>query len=576
MTGGIDGLARAAPVLAELDGDLGRLTASTEGDFLAIGDTLGRAVTAFGGLAGQFDDLAGHLHSHDSGSVAAALERVMDSIKALGSQQQGGTAENLRHLDQAAAELGKRLGVLGKIIGEIGALAINGKIQAASVSAAGIDFSVFTTEIGRLGTMAEATAQQAGRRLVMVRGAVAEALSAAAAFEAKEGRELEAVRNRIQSSLEVISERRRAAARAAEDVAARTSAIAQRVASTVGELQINDNVCQRIEHVRSGLRDMAAMARGEVGGSDRLAGGMCRLLADQLTGGGAEYGDQVEGLLRNLSALSGDAAAIGDDTERAFGSANGGLFLSQVEQDMRRAAELLAALDAGRAQAAGVVAAVAENFRAMAEDLSSIRSIDADMRIMGLNATFKCGRLGGSGRALGVVAQELRACSKRTEDCTRSLVEVLDNALAATEALVSASAADSAGETPLTVMTASLDALTAMSADMAGALERMRAGCDGIAADLRHTVAEVDVHLRLKRIVGAAAGRLGEVSRPLAAMGEPDDGDHQIVADLMYPRYTMDQERHIHNAFAGHHAIRVAAPVSAAVPADETLDDLLF
>lgn len=576
MTDGTGGLARAAPALAALDDDLGRLTASTEGDFLAIGDTLGRAVAAFGGLAGQFDGLAGHLHSHDSGSVAATLERVMDSIRALSCQEQGGTADSLRHLDQSAAELGKRLAALGKIIGEIGALAINGKIQAASVSAAGIDFSVFTTEIGRLGAMADATAQQAARRLVSVRNAVAEALAAASAFEAKEGRELEAVRNRIQSSLEVISDRRRAAARAAEDVAARSADIARRVASTVGELQINDNVCQRIEHVRSGLRDMAAMARGAAVGSDRLAGGMCRLLADQLTGGGGEYSDQVDGLLRNLSALSGDAAAIGDDTERAFGSADGGLFLSQVEQDMRRAAELLAAYDAGRAHTASVVATVAENFRAMAEDLSSIRSIDADMRIMGLNATFKCGRLGNAGRALGVVAQELRACSKRTEDCTRALVEVLDNALAATEALVKSSAGETAGETPLTVMTASLDALTAMSADMESALQRMRASCDSIAADLGHTVAEVDVHLRLKRIVGAAAGRLGEVSRPLAAAGEPDDGDHQIIADLMYPRYTMDQERHIHNAFAGQHAITVAVQASAPAPVEESLDDLLF
>lgn len=572
--GHLAGLTSVVPALGGIDTALGRLTGSTDQEFLAIGEVLGRGVQVFEGLYGQFSGLAAQFHSDQAGNAAAALESAMAGIQRMATHDSGTSVPLLRRLDEGAAGLERHLAVLAKTIGEIRALAINGKIQAAVVSAAGVDFSVFTTEIGRLGSMAETSTQQAARRMAEVRQAVASALTAASAFEENEGKELAAVRARIDSGLQMMANHRHAAARAADGVAARSQDISVKVAATVGQLQINDNVSQRIEHVRAAVRDLAGLAERETA-TPSMLGGACRLLSQQLEGGAADYRADVDGLIANLSALGSDAAAILSDAERTFASSSGGVFVTEIEQDVRRAAELLAAYAARRDQTRGVVGAVTRSFNAMAEDLSAIRSVDADLRIMGLNATLKCGRLGPGGRALGVVAQELRGCSKRTEDCTHAIADMLDRALQDSDTLAAASGEHAASGDSATqeVMMASLAALSGLAASMSGALDQLRRQCRDVADELTGVAGGIDVHRRLQAVLGESVERLAAIAQPLEAEGAPDGADHQAIADLLAPRYTMEQERRIHQRFAHGHDVVMAE----AAPATETaVDDLFF
>jgi len=584
-------LSRISSALAALDVSLSQLTGTADQEFLGIGDALGRAVGVFGRLAGNFADLAGQLHSHDAGSAAAALERAILGIQQISVGEQNRTGTLLVELDAGAAEVEKHLGQLARIIGEVGALAINGKIQAALVTTAGVDFSVFTTEIGRLGQLAESSTKEAAGRITLVRSAVASALEAASSFERNEAKELETIRSRIETSLALLAERRRDAAAAADAVVARSQQISQRVANTVGELQINDNVSQRLDHIRTALRATEALASStpmtepgcealsDIPDSRRIAviGGICRLLSAQLGGGSADYHGEVEGLIRNLSALAADAAGIQAEAETTFGGVGGGLFITEIERDVRRATELLATYGAGRDRTRLVVKAVSESFRAMAGDLAAIRSIDADMRIMGLNATLKCGRLGNEGRALGVVSHELRASSKRTEDCTHGIAALLENALALSEALAAAAADDKDHEAalPMEVMAGSLAALSHLGESMSNALAELRHETSGVSSALSEVAVGIQIHRRFKAIAEDGIVRLTALADTLGGEADVDDAAHEDIVALMAPRYTMDRERLIHQTFAKGHA---EVPITTQTPPGgaEAVDDLFF
>jgi len=558
-------LRQTGATLGELEATLGRLTATADQDFLKIGATLGHSVEVFGRLGGSLSGLAEQLHSHDAGSAVAALEQVADGIGRM-SGGDGRIDSLLGRLEEGAGGVTTRLGLLGRIIGEIGALAINGKIQAALVTATGVDFSVFTTEIGRLGQLAAATTEKAAGRLTEVRAAVASARQASADFERNEAKELEAVRSRIQSSLSVLAERRKRAAMAADSVAAKSRDIAQRIASTVGELQINDSVCQRVEHIREVLRAVGALAAGrpvdepgcqwlnDVPGDRRgsLIGGVSHLLSAQLGGAASDYRTEVEGLIRNLKALAVDAGDILSEAEAAFGGSGGGLFVAEIEQDVRRATELLGVYANARERADSVVVAVSDGFRAMAADLAAIQSIDADMRVMGLNATLKCSRLGNDGRALGVVAHELRACSKRTEDCTHGIAELLKSVLALADTLAAASVEDEEGgaRDPIKIMADSLLALSAMGESMADALAALRSDASQVSSALTETAAGIDIHHRVGTVAKDGSGRLAGMAADLVAEADLDEAAHRDIHRLMQGRYTMDRERIVHQIFA--------------------------
>jgi hypothetical protein len=589
--GNISELQAARSSLVALDEGLGRLTGSADQVFLEIGNALSQSVTIFGTLGGDLTGLAEHLHGQEAGNAVLSLEQAVRNIQKMSSSGDIKVDDLLQKLDSGATEVGKRLALLRAIIVEVRALAINGKIQSSMVKAAGVDFTVFNTEIGRLGQLAEQSVEQVDARLVSVREAISSARAASANFERNEAKELETVRARIETSLAVLAERRKRAAVAADSVAESSKAIARHIASTVSELQINDSVCQRLEHIRLALKTADSLVTGGATLDPRhgwlvelpkdrhplTISALCRLQAGQLKGAAKDYRTEVEGLERNLVALATEAYVILSRAEEAFGGGNGGLFITEIERDIERATSLLAAYGAAHERARSVVATVTECFQAMETDLAAIQSIDADMRVMGLNATLKCGRLGNEGRALGVVAQELRACSKRTEDNSHRIAERLGNVLDLSGALATASKADGNlnSQALIEVMDSSMSALAAMGGRMTDALAGFRADAGGVSKLLAKTAAGIEVHRQVEAASEGGATNLISIADSIAAEMDIDLELHKDMHRLMQPHYTMDAERIIHQTFAKDDS--AAAMIEAAkAKASENVDDMFF
>lgn len=581
---------------ATVDAALGQVTATADHAFLRIGEALSGAVAVFGKLTNGMNGLADQLHGERADRAVASLEQALRGAGRLAENDDQASPLLLR-LNQLTGEAGKQLQQLLRILTEVAALAINGKIQATHVANRGLDFSVFTSEVDRLSKIARAATERAAERLETVSACIASARAAAAGFEHNEGRELAVVRQRLDDSLTQLAARRRMSAEAAETTAARSQQISQRIAVTVAELQVNDNVCQRLEHVRIALKALEKTAVGEsaavAGGrwpaqtpADRrgeLVGAGARLLARQLRGGADDYQREVEGLIRNLKALASDAAAIQAEAGAAFSGGGGGLFMQEMAQDIARAGDLLHAYAAARRRAQDVVDQVSNGFQAMAADLATIRSIDTDMRIMGLNATLKCGRLGDDGRALGVVAHELRAYSKRTEECSRVLSELLAQILELSKSLNAASETELAVEKtiPLEVMSNSVAALEALGGTLTDALAALRRDSDAVSRSLGDTADGVDIHRQLAAATANAAAlleALGAALAPATGDGRPDDAVREDLDRLTAPLYTMERERLLHRIFMGDAAeedMRLPVAAEPAGGADD-IDDLFF
>ncbi|MCW2244420.1 uncharacterized protein YukE [Azospirillum fermentarium] len=564
---------RIAAALTAIGGALGRVTGSADQTFLDIGGTLGRAVDVFGRLSATLAALGDQLHGDDAARAILSMEQAMQATTRL-SEGDNRAAPLLLRLQELTQEAGKQLSGLQGVLGEVAALAINGKIQAVQVAARGLDFSVFTSEVGRLGQLAQQATGQVAIRLHTVNAGIASARTAAADFERNEAAELGSVRQRLTESLSALARRRQMAARAAETVATHSQQVSRRIAATVAELQVNDNVSQRLEHVRTALRTLCTPGAGD----DALAAAAILLQARQLRGGAEDYRAEVEGLIRNLRALAADAAAIQAEAETAFSGSGGGLFMQDIARDIARAGQLLGAYAGARQRIQGVVDQVSQAFQAMAADLAKIRSIDADMRIMGLNATLKCGRLGTEGRALGVVAHELRANSKRTEECTQAIAAILARIMELSGELAAASEAEHAIERtiPLDVMTESADALTALGDSLSAALDTLRAETAAVAQGLGGTAGGITIHHQVASAALDAAARLETlVPADSAAVAGPAVRDE--LARRLQPLYTMERERAIHRALLGGDGLLTPPPAaSPAAQAEDDIDSLFF
>jgi Methyl-accepting chemotaxis protein (MCP) signalling domain len=563
-------------VLGTLIRDLGAVAAPTEAVFLDVGHALATAVTDLQKIEADFGELSDQIDGENALSAVSGIQQAVACIGGLSNSNE----EELTTLGRLADDverLAKRLAALRAVAGEVGVLAMNAKIQASQITIGTADFAVFTVEMARLAGLAQNTIDRARGKVVALADEIGRARKDQDTAIRAGSAELAEIRDRLDCGVAVLAERRRRAVKAVQIVRERSGQEAVHVAESVGQLQINDITCQRIDHVRTALQVLVGVLAQDSSAADNgaLAAAVCRLQQTQLGRTAADYADQVDHLIANLRLMSADARAIVAEAKAAFSDGPGGRtsFAGPLEAHMERANRLLDGFIAARARADAVMEAVHASVADIVGDLSAVTSIDADMQIMGLNATLKCGRLGSHGRALGVIANELRACGKRTEDNAKGVSGLLTEISGTAVALHRT--ADDGGHGRLSTlkdaMTESLARLDALAVLLDTALARLEDCGSRVEQSLDHLAGRIhihhDVHAGLQRVCDTLA-ELGRVDGAMVESGNTRDR----VRELLSAHYTMASERLIHQLTDDGDAIQCAK-----IPNPETdVDDCFF
>jgi hypothetical protein len=566
--------------------DLDRLHRPTEERFLAFAAVLARSKTGLERIGASLASVAERMSGGEAAGVIVRLDEAVAQVVAL-TRSDDGHGASLGILGAKAGEVTSHLARLRKAIDEVRVLAMNAKIQAALLPPGHGEMAVFTVEIARLGNLALDSVDQTEVRLARLRRLLAEASREVATFDAVKAAELNVVQARLQDGLGTISARRAKAAEAAHCIGERSTEVGRHIAACIGEIQINDIASQRISHVSEaiGLLDQVldpARMRdwlAEIAPERRaaLAGAVLRLQAVQLRRTRDEFESRVADLVSHMGKLAESARGVRNLATSALGAHTGGAsFVGELGREVVATRDLLKKMASARRTVRGLTSTTSADFAGMAADLDAIRSIDADMRVMGLNATLRCGRLGRTGLALGVVAQELRNCSKRTEEQARELSASLAGAMELAHSLVDDTQDDAErlSVAAVAAMESSLAALDELGSALDDALRDLHAEVAEVAASLDGAAASFD----FGRSVGETLGEAATALEALADEIDPGRSDPRVVRAeverLLRDHYTMDSERMVHGLFADDPAPH--APPPSARPETDDLDDVFF
>jgi hypothetical protein len=175
---------------------------------------------------------------------------------------------------------------------------------------------------------------------------------------------------------------------------------------------------------------------------------------------------------------------------------------------------------------------------------------------MGLNATLKCGVLGGKGKALNVIAQELRGYANKTVVDSRIIMEALTDIDSAARAMTNASTTDGTTEVGdlLRSMNQSMNVLEAEGQKTEGVLAALGESVESTIALLHEAAAKIGVYTKICALLRDGARGF----KALAAMEGPAGGESNEVKAAVTasakPLYTLDRERDIHRAVIGESA----------------------
>jgi hypothetical protein len=559
---------------------LGSVARSTETSFLEIGARLEIAIDVVGRLAGTFETVRAELESEALQSATRDLMHAADRVFAIASAQHGEQA-TMAQLGELTVAINRRVPAMGKAIGAVEVLAINAKIAAAGIGASGADFQGFLSGLTRPLGMARTSLARFSDEL----GEVAERVRAACrdqeVFARRQAEVASSIPRRLAAGVDAMATHSARAATAAGAIGRRSQQVRDRIAAAIAALQIGDATRQRVEHVVKALAMLIDAPPASVGWDDLTdaeragaAAALQRLQAAQLADAGEELERELQRISGAFSELATDAREIVRLGQAAYAASDRqhGSFLLELQEQVDAAHALLLAFADARRDAAQVVAAVSDAAGRLVGHISFIGSLEADLRIMGLNTTFKCARLGASGRPLSVIAQELRVYASDT--ATEAAVIVADLERARTAAASLAHQGQGSGTADIAALAAMMTDSMARFAAAGRSLESALGALDRDSDAVARLLADTASHIADRQ---ASSRALHQASRDLVALAERyESGGADAGAALdallgvVEHRYTMGRERAIHASVVHGRTLPATACDVAAI------DDMLF
>ncbi|HEY8575958.1 MAG TPA: hypothetical protein VIL88_06430 [Devosia sp.] len=548
-----------------------------ESTFLAVGARLSEGATLLNRVTKVFEALPAQLQSPELAEASSRLADVGDQASAISAMFATEQAD-LARLVEVVAAADHPIAELRRTVKMMSIVAINARVVAAGIVGDGDEFDVFTTDIAKLSDSATATIQAFTTAYRRLTDEVSHAARQRGQFENAHADTLDLLARDMEQALEALAQQRAHSASGTAETGRLSRQIVGRIASAVMALQVGDATRQRIEHVESGIEvlsammaeglmpaDEAIMARSAIGG----------LQLAQLRAAADAFESDVDEAGQALRDLAADAGTIMAQSRATYGgSAAEGSSLATLNQAVRHAASVLRDCEAERGKLETVASAVLGTVGVLLSHVEAVQEIEANMRLVSLNAAVKCAQLGPRGAALNVIARQLRELTGETVAAAEAAMASLHEAAGLAQSFGAAANGDTAGRVGQLEQEASaalvmLEHVDHSLAEALGALHR-----DGPSViDLLGTAAETFGGLT------AIAETMRDLQMQLAAEC-PQDVPAQpggTVAEVLAShrkRYTMDAERRIHDEMFGQQET-VAEPAEPAA-AEADLDDIFF
>jgi methyl-accepting chemotaxis protein len=531
-------------------------SAGTEGRFLELGSKLETAIGHFSKLVSACEQLIAELEDAELWSASRALDGVALAVAALGDLQDG-RRQSLARITELAGAIGQKTQSADAALKPASVLAVNAKIEAARLGEAGADFINFSNEISLSFRAARATLSEVGGEISDLRRQLQSVRDQELELDRRKAEAVRRVPEQITASTAAINAHGRNAASSASVVATQSQNINRQIAVSVMALQIGDATRQRAEHVDYALGLVLGMtgAAGSDGDgpvADRsrsILAACCALQSAQLRDAADELDREVGQVRASLRGLAKNAREVARIGAELYGADRGDRnFLQDLEKGIAEAQSLFGELRSAREAADRIVTSVSDAAIQLAGRVGALRSLAADVQRLALNAFLKCERMGDQGKALSVIAQELRLCTDGATAETAAVTQDLQAVLEFAGGLTGGADAqeDTDADEISGVMVSAVERLANSGRRVSETLAQLGQDSETAARLIATTEAQITVHEDLGRVLRQAAAELDQLAGGEAVQDNADRDAYDRLMASIYGKYTMAREREIH------------------------------
>ena len=553
-----------------------------ESAFVSVGARLTGGAAMLGNLTKLFEALPDVLQGADVQKASMHLEAVGTKARELSDTFAREKADLARLAEVVGAASGP-IADLYRTVKMMGIVSINAGVTAAGILSDGDEFDVFTNDISKLSDSAGRTIQEFAQVYRQLTSEVERAVEQRAHFERSHSHTLSALGESLSKTIVALDAQRQMALTGSAETGRVSRQIVGRIGSAVMALQVGDSTRQRIEHIEAALAALAdglqqqAIAGQALGEElfDEAIAAVAALEQSQLIETANTFANEVGEAEVSLKALADDAGMVMAHSQQIYGASGSGetSALASLSSQLRAAVAVLRDCEAERAKLEAVAHAVQSTVKVLLGHVEAVQDIEANMRLVSLNATVRCAQLGPRGASLTVIATQLRELTTETVIAAKAAMSRLDESSALARAFGAAATGEAAGQIGRLEQQANLaltllsnldkrlaSALQSLNADGPRAIRELEAAAKGIMGQA--DIAEVmqDIALQIAAL---------SPSPPPQAPAEPV----MAVLDWLRSLYTMEAERSIHSALFG---AKAEVTVPGAESGGDDFDDFLL
>jgi len=544
-----------AEAVARLATDLARPRQDIEAAFVAVGTRLTEGAALLNTLSKLFEALPEALQGTEVEEALTHLGVVAERANRLADTFAQEKTDLSRLVDVVAAASSPIAG-LRRAVKMMGIVSVNARVTAAGIVGDSDDFDVFTTDIATLSDSASRTIQEFAQIYRQLTAEVDRAATQRARFESAHADTLSGLARSLVETIGALDRQRSTAAAGSAETGRVSRQIVGRIGSAVMSLQVGDATRQRLEHVESGLSTLARIADGgllEEAERPAAIAALALLQQTQLTDIAAAFAQEVEQAEQDLKALASDAATIMARSRDFDGDGKGhASAIAGLSAQLRAAVTILKDFEAERAKLEIVARAVQDTVHVLLDHVGAVQDIEANMRLVSLNAAVRCAQLGPRGASLTVIAMQLRELTTETVVAAEAAMQQLNQSSALAGAFGAAAEQTGAGQISELEQQANLalDILTGLDQRLAGALARLNADGPRVIALLDAAASGMAGQSDLAETLDDTALAIASLTtEPVPDIPLP--GAAGILGQLRQS-YTMEAERMIHDRLFPH------------------------
>jgi methyl-accepting chemotaxis protein len=534
--------------------ELRGLNSATEQDFLSLGLSLGEVSTEARNVSTLAASVVDLVRNEELERDASRFRDLFDSLDEHFRQSRLKAERGhdpLRHMGDIVNDAYRPLSAFRKIVKHLRMLSVSTRIENARLADNDNSFDVLAENVENLSVMIALKSDGFLEGLTSLQETIKETAEKIITSRAYMEERTELMLRSLSTNLSMLSEKASSSLRAVSTLTARSDEVSRGISEVVSSLQFHDITRQQIEHVADIFDEIGTSDNGASISMDALrhVGG---LQIDQLTHAKDELVSAIERVITNLHQIVSLLADMSREaaTLTAVTGSDGASFLSELNDSVSLVmGSFVANEETGRGLSAAVtsVTGMVEKLMAFVDDIEEIGS---EIELIALNAQIKASHKEEDGGALGVLAEAIRNLSDdagpQTLIMTDALKGVRDYALDL-DALWS----DSGSIRPIKEqMQDLLEALGRSHQTLVRCLDGLDKKSSGLTRAIETAVRGITAHDRANKVMGGiiqAVERLLPCDSRAADHAERTTGNDYM--DLVANRYTMDQERHVHQSY---------------------------